>query len=189
MHIRVASGFNGQHCYFRAVRYCCPITLNTNPKRKSQTAREKTTRARETGRPHSGIWLRRHVGSDLHLHFFVIWSCCPRKEWERESEREGGTTGKWLSVSAVCIRRKYMETMCDGLATIRSSLEDTLARMLALKRKEGESNLQLRELITEASVMFVDLRRVRFYSLLHCVGKKLYLMWQVSEWRIYLIKV
>jgi hypothetical protein len=82
-----------------------------------------------------------------------------------------------------------METMCEGLATIRSSLEDTLARMLALKRKEGESNLQLRELITEASDMFVDLRRVRFYSLLHCVRKNLYFMWQVSEWRIYPIKV
>jgi hypothetical protein len=49
MHIRVVSGFNGQHCYFRAVRYCCPITLNTNPKRKSQTAREgDDARARDS---------------------------------------------------------------------------------------------------------------------------------------------
>lgn len=64
-------------------------------------------------------------------------------------------------------------TMYEGLATIRSSLEDTLARILALKRKEGEGNLKLRELVTEASVMFVDLRRVRSYSVLPCVAKQL----------------
>jgi hypothetical protein len=64
-------------------------------------------------------------------------------------------------------------TMYEGLATIRSSLEDTLARILALKRKEGEGKLQLRELVTEASVKFVDLRRVRSYTVLPCVAKQL----------------
>ena len=52
----------------------------------------------------------------------------------------------------------------EGVTIIRNNLEDLLARMLALKRdgQDAKNSSQLRELVTEASVMFVDLRRVRF---------------------------
>lgn len=61
----------------------------------------------------------------------------------------------------------------EGVTIIRNNLEDLLARMLALKRdgQDAKNSSQLRELVTEASVMFVDLRRVRFSSdcsILHC---------------------
>lgn len=46
------------------------------------------------------------------------------------------------------------------LADIRNSIEDILAKMLQVK-KEGKGSINLRELLTEASVMFVDLRQVR----------------------------
>lgn len=51
----------------------------------------------------------------------------------------------------------------EGVVKIRSSLEDLMARMLALKR-DGQNikgSLPMRELVTDASVLFIDLRRVR----------------------------
>lgn len=56
----------------------------------------------------------------------------------------------------------------EGVVKIRSSLEDLMARMLALKR-DGQNNvkgsLPMREIVTEASVLFIDLRRVSLRSL------------------------
>jgi len=53
----------------------------------------------------------------------------------------------------------------EGVVKIRSSLEDLMARMLALKR-DGQANvkgsLPMREIVTDASVLFIDLRRVSF---------------------------
>ncbi|KAL2608415.1 hypothetical protein R1flu_026988 [Riccia fluitans] len=46
------------------------------------------------------------------------------------------------------------------LADIRSSIEDILAKMLQVKKDGKGSKINLRELLTEASVMFVDLRQV-----------------------------
>lgn len=50
----------------------------------------------------------------------------------------------------------------EGVVKIRSSLEDLTARMLALKR-DGQANvkgsLPMREIVTDASVLFIDLRR------------------------------
>ncbi|CAM6091968.1 unnamed protein product [Calypogeia fissa] len=47
----------------------------------------------------------------------------------------------------------------EMLADIRNSIEDILGKMLQVK-KEGKGTINLRELLTEASVMFVDLRQV-----------------------------
>ena len=59
------------------------------------------------------------------------------------------------------------EPSYETLATLRDSLEDILARMLALKREglERKESSQLKELVTEASVMFVDLRKVFLFPL------------------------
>jgi hypothetical protein len=50
----------------------------------------------------------------------------------------------------------------EGVVKIRSSLEDLMARMLALKR-DGHNikgSMPMREIVTDSSVLFIDLRRV-----------------------------
>ncbi|BBN18525.1 THO complex subunit 5 [Marchantia polymorpha subsp. ruderalis] len=52
------------------------------------------------------------------------------------------------------------KTSYELLGDIRSSIEDILAKMLQVKKEGRGSNINLRELLTESSVMFVDLRQV-----------------------------
>lgn len=57
---------------------------------------------------------------------------------------------------------KVEKASYEGVAKIRSNLEDLMARMLALKR-DGQiikGSVQMGEIVTEASVLFIDLRRV-----------------------------
>lgn len=56
---------------------------------------------------------------------------------------------------------KVEKASYEGVAKIRSNLEDLMARMLALKR-DGQiikGSVQMGEIVTEASVLFIDLRR------------------------------
>ncbi|KAL3676328.1 hypothetical protein R1sor_026276 [Riccia sorocarpa] len=52
------------------------------------------------------------------------------------------------------------KTSYELLPDIRSSIEDILAKMLQVKKEGKGSKINLRELLTEASVMFVELRQV-----------------------------
>ena len=74
-------------------------------------------------------------------------------------DRLGDSAEGWRDLASTGTMEK---ASYEAVVKIRSSLEDLMARMLALKRdgQNVKGSLPMREIVTDASVLFIDLRRV-----------------------------